>query len=146
MSHASNLGYGNRSPFISSSHINASNVHDPAALTSRQIPEHGIFGVTSNVAAAMKGGGGREKIGAAGNRMCWAVVIVLGAAENQMWTEVAGLFCAESDDGDGAIDEEPSPLCDSSITRVFRAFYLVSGESSPLCDFTTNPDHSAGDR
>ena len=61
MSYASNLGYGNRSPFISSSHINASNVHDPAALTSRQIPEHGIFGVTSNVAAAMKGGGGRKK-------------------------------------------------------------------------------------
>ena len=71
--------------------------------------------------------------------------IVLGAAENRLWTEVAGLFRAESDDDDGAIDEEPSPTSDLNITGVFRAFYLASGESSPLCDFT-NPDHSAGDR
>lgn len=56
MSYASNLGYGNHSPFLSSSHINASNSHDPAAFTSRKIPDHGIFGVTSNIAAAMKGG------------------------------------------------------------------------------------------
>jgi hypothetical protein len=43
-----------------------------------------------------------------------------------------------------------SPLVQDSLAltsdfNIFRAFYLASGESSPLCDFT-NPDHSAGDR
>jgi hypothetical protein len=56
--------------------------------------------------------------------------IVLSAAENRLWTEVAGHFCAESDDDDGAIDEEPSPTSDLNITGVFCAFYLASGESS----------------
>ena len=69
--------------------------------------------------------------------------IVLGAAENRVWTEVAGLFRPESDFDDGTT-EEPTPS-DPNITGVFRAFYLASGESSPLCDFL-NLDYSAADR
>ena len=64
----------------------------------------------------------------------------MGAAENRVWTEVAGLFRPESDFDDGTTEElTPS---DPNITGVFRAFYLASGESSPLCDFI-NLDYSA---
>ena len=56
---------------------------------------------------------------------------------------MAGLFRPESDFDDGTI-EEPTPS-DPKITGVFRAFYLASGESLPLCDFI-NPDYTAVDR
>jgi hypothetical protein len=70
--------------------------------------------------------------------------IVLGAVKNWIWTEVvAGLFRPESDFDDGTT-EEPTPS-DLNITGVFRAFYLASGESSPLCDFL-NLGYSAADR
>ncbi len=55
---------------------------------------------------------------------------------------MAGLFRPESDFDDGTI-EEPTPS-DPNITGVFRAFYLASGESSPLCDLI-NLDYSAAD-
>ncbi len=67
---------------------------------------------------------------------------MLGAAENRVWTEVAGLFRPESDFDDGTT-EEPTPS-DLNTTGMFRAFYFTSGESSPLCDFV-NPDYSAAD-
>ena len=69
--------------------------------------------------------------------------IVLGAAENQVWTEVAGLFRAVSDSDDDAT--APAPPDDPNTVGVFRAYYLASGESSPLCDFI-HPEHSAADR
>ena len=58
----------------------------------------------------------------------WWPPIVLGAAENRVWTAVAGLFRPESDFDDGTT-EEPTPS-DLNITGVFRAFYLASEESS----------------
>ena len=48
-----------------------------------------------------------------------------------------GLFHPESD-FDDETTEEPTPS-DPNITGVFRAFYLASGESSPLWDLI-NPD------
>ena len=66
--------------------------------------------------------------------------IVLGAAENQLWTEVAGLFRAEEE------DEDPDhPASTPNVAGMFRAFYLATGESSPLYGFT-NPAHSAAER
>ena len=55
---------------------------------------------------------------------------------------MACLFRPESDFDDGTT-KEPTPS-DPNITGVFWAFYLASGESSPLCDFI-NPDYSAAD-
>ncbi len=67
--------------------------------------------------------------------------IVLGAAENQLWIEVAGLFRAEEEDGDPY-----HPASTPNVACMFRAFYyLATGESSPLYGFT-NPAHSAAGR
>ena len=55
--------------------------------------------------------------------------IVPGAVENRVWTEVAGLFREPSDSDDEAPEPTPS---DPNIAGVFRAYYLASGESSPL--------------
>jgi len=67
--------------------------------------------------------------------------IVLGAAENELWTEVAGLFRAEDVE-----EEDPdNPVPPPNAAGMFRAFYLASGESSLLYGFT-NPAHSAAER
>jgi hypothetical protein len=63
--------------------------------------------------------------------------IVLGAAENQLWIEVAGLFRAEEEDRD---PDHPASM--PNVAGVFWAFYLATGESSPLYGFT-NPAHSS---
>jgi hypothetical protein len=67
--------------------------------------------------------------------------IVLGAAENELWTEVAGLFRAEDVE---AVDPD-NPVPTPNVAGMFRAFYLATGESSPLYGFT-NPAHSAAER
>jgi len=66
--------------------------------------------------------------------------IVLGAAENELWTEVAGLFRA-----DDAEEDPEHPVSTPNVAGMFRAFYLATGESSPLYGFT-NPAHSAAER
>ncbi len=63
--------------------------------------------------------------------------IVLGAAENELWIEVAGLFWAEEEDGD-----PDHPASTPNVAGMFRAFYLATGESSPLYGFT-NPAGAA---
>ncbi len=68
----------------------------------------------------------------------WAP-ITHGAAENAVWTEVAGLFRDDMDD-----DTTQSPPS-YNVAGLFRAYYLASGESSPLYSFT-NPAHSAAGR
>ena len=66
--------------------------------------------------------------------------IILGAAENALWTEVAGLF------RDDSLDTDPAQLLSTpNIAGMFRAYYLATGESSPLPD-CTNPEYSAADR
>ena len=65
--------------------------------------------------------------------------IVLGAAENSVWTEVAGLFREDAE------DDSNQPLPSTNAAGLFRAFYLATGESSPLYGFT-NPAHSAAER
>jgi hypothetical protein len=67
--------------------------------------------------------------------------IVLGAAENELWTEVAELFRAD----DAEEDPEQHPVSTPNDAGMFRAFYLATGESSPLYGFT-NPAHSAAER
>ena len=49
--------------------------------------------------------------------------IVLGAAENELWTEVAGLFRAE--DGEAVDPDNPVPT--PNVAGMFRAFYLSTG-------------------
>jgi hypothetical protein len=94
--------------------------------------------------------------------------IFLGAAENRLWTEVAGLFAEDSEDIAPTDQAQPSPPReDHSWTHadislyprplaypqplppnsvgMFRAYYLASGESSPLPGHD-NPAHSAADR
>ena len=66
--------------------------------------------------------------------------IVLGAAENAVWTEVAGLFREDSEED---VPAEPPPTY--NIAGMFRAYYLATGESSPLYGFT-NPSHTAAER
>ena len=67
--------------------------------------------------------------------------IVLGAAENTVWSEVAGLFRE-----DPALEDDPNQTpSHPNIAGMFRAYYLASGESSPLPD-CTNPEYSAADR
>ena len=58
---------------------------------------------------------------------------------------MAGLFRPESDFDGGTTTEEPTPS-NLNITGLFRAFYLASGESSPLYDFINLDDYSAADR
>jgi hypothetical protein len=72
-------------------------------------------------------------------RAPWRITapIVLGAAENELWIEVAGLFRTEEEDGD-----PDHPASTPNVAGMFRAFYLATGESSPLYGFT-NPAHSA---
>ena len=68
--------------------------------------------------------------------------IFLGAAENRVWTEVAGLFGEEpSPEDDPAHQPPPS----SNVTGMFRAYYLASGESSPL-PCCTDLRYSAAER
>jgi len=69
--------------------------------------------------------------------------VVLGAAENREWSEVAGLFRPKPDCDDEA--SAPTPPDDLNVTGVFRAYYLTSGESSPLSDLS-NPEYSTADR
>ena len=94
--------------------------------------------------------------------------IFLGASENRLWTEVAGLFAEDPEVVATSAQPQPSPsredLCwthvDPSIyprplayprplppnyVGMFRAYYLASGESSPLPGHD-NPAHSAADR
>jgi hypothetical protein len=68
----------------------------------------------------------------------WAPIFP-GAAENAVWTEVADLFRDDMDD-----DTTQSPPS-YNVAGLFRAYYLASGESSPLHGFT-NPAHSAAER
>jgi hypothetical protein len=65
--------------------------------------------------------------------------ITLGAAENKVWTEVAGLFRDDMD------DETTQPPPCYNVAGMFRAYYLASGESSPLYGFT-NPANSEAER
>ena len=66
--------------------------------------------------------------------------IVLGTAENELWTEVAVLFRADD------VEEDPEhPVSTPNVADMFWAFYLATGESSPLSGFT-NPAHSAAER
>ena len=68
--------------------------------------------------------------------------IFLGAAENRIWTEVAGLFGEEpSPEDDPAYQPPPS----SNVAGMFRAYYLASGESSPL-PCSTDLRYSAAER
>ena len=66
--------------------------------------------------------------------------IVLGAAENELWTEVAGLFRAEEEEMN-----PDHPASSPNVTGMFWAFYLATGQSSPLYGFT-NPAHSTAER
>ena len=67
--------------------------------------------------------------------------ILLGAAENRVWTDVAGLFAE-----DPSLEDDPAqPQPSVNVAGMFRAYYLASGESSPL-PCCTNPDYSAADR
>ena len=59
--------------------------------------------------------------------------IALDAAENRVWTEVAGLFRPEPDSNDEA--SAPVAHRDLNITGLFWAYFLASRESSPLSDF-----------
>ena len=65
--------------------------------------------------------------------------ILLGAAENRIWTEVAGEEPSPEDDP----AHQPSPS--SNGAGIFRAYYLASGESSPL-PCCTNLNYSAAER
>ena len=66
--------------------------------------------------------------------------VTLCAAENAVWTEVAGLFREDMDDD---FTQTPPSY---NIAGLFRAsYYLASGESSQLYNFT-NPVHSAAER
>ena len=71
------------------------------------------------------------------------VPLVLGAAENTQWEEF-GLFRSEDDEEEGSPSptDGPAPL---NIAGVFRAYYLASGETSPLPGFT-NPAYDAAER
>ena len=53
---------------------------------------------------------------------------MLGAAENELLTEVAGLFRVD----DVKKDPEHPVSTTSSVAGMFRAIYLATGESSPL--------------
>ena len=65
--------------------------------------------------------------------------ITLGVVENAVWTEVAGFFRENMD------DDSSTPLSSYNVAGLFRAFYMASGESSPLYGFE-NPAHSAAER
>ena len=62
--------------------------------------------------------------------------IVLAAAKNRVWAEMAGLFRPESDFDVGTTTEEPTPS-DPNIMGVFSAIYLASGESHPSATLST---------
>ena len=59
----------------------------------------------------------------------WQPIFFGAAAENRVWTEVAGLFGEEPSPEDDP-DHQPPPS--SNVAGLFRAYYLASGESSPL--------------